>query len=81
MREQAAEWTDVVTKSSKSPPLTGANSVQLRTRRVLRPSIQNSGAVKQAHQSVFTRIKPGLTPAINLALKALKGILGPHPTR
>ena len=78
MHEQSSEWTDVVKKSSKSQPLTGANLVQLGTRRVLRPSFQNLGAVKQAHQSAFNRIKPALTLAFN---PALKGIVGPLLTR
>lgn len=73
--EQSSEWVEVVKKQSKPTNLSGANLVQLGTRRVLRPRIQNQNAINQARQLVFKRIKPALTPAFN---PALKGILGPH---
>jgi hypothetical protein len=79
LHEQSKQWVEIVKKKSSKPkPLSGANLVQLGTRRVLRSQVQNSKPIKQGHQSAFICIKPRVIPAFN---PALKGILGPHPSR
>ena len=77
MNEQSKQWVEIVKISSEPKSLSGANLVHLGTRRVPRPQFQNSKAVNQGCQSVFTRIKPAITPAFN---PALKGILSLHPS-
>lgn len=56
--EQSCEWMEVTKNPSKSANLSRANLVQLGTRRVLRPQVQNSNVFIPGRQSVFKRIKP-----------------------